>query len=218
MISNLRLKFIMACLLFSSMVKAQSPDVPISPEKESRIHKKNTLQYFSLAATNNHSAFPFSSFSSLIAGEWHPGVEFGSGLTWCEKKKHDWVQEFRVGYFFHQFIQHGIPLYTSFGYRYKFNPRWNAQAGIGAGYFHSIPNQARYKLNNEGDYEKMGGIGRGQAMLAFNLGGGYKFNMDKTHPLEAFITYQQRIQTPFVPSYVPLLPYNTIMLGFKRFR
>ena len=52
-------------------------------------------------------------------------------------------------------------------------------------------------------------------MFVFNIGGGYVFNPHAKKPLSVFATYQQRIQTPFVKSYVPLLPYNTLMLGCK---
>ena len=187
-----------------------------SGEPVMRSGKKFQLNYISLAFANHHSAFPFSSFGGLVTGEWHPGFEFGTGFNWSEKKKHDWFQDFRVGYFYHRFVQHAIPLYTNFGYRYKFSSRWNAQAGLGAGYLHSIPDHQRFKLNDEGDYEKMGGIGRGQAMVVFNISAGYNFNLQKKHPIEVYTTYQQRLQIPYVPNYVPLLPYNTLMIGVKR--
>jgi hypothetical protein len=203
-------------LVYGSLAKGQEAAKMETGQYGEAKKKKISLNYLSLAFTNNHTAFPFSSFSQLVAGEWHPGFEAGTGFNWSEKRKHDWFQDFRIGYFYHQFVQHGIPLYTSFGYRYKFSERWNAQAGIGAGYFHSIPDQQRFKLNENGDYEKLGGIGRGQAMIVFNLSAGYRFNLEKQRPLEVFTTYQQRIQTPFVPSYVPLLPYNTLMIGVKR--
>lgn len=179
--------------------------------------KKRSLDHFSIAFTNNHSAYPFSSFSQLVAGTWHPGVEVGTGFNWSIKKKHDWYQEFRLGYFYHQFVQHGVPLYTNFGYRYKFSQRWRAQAGIGLGALFSFPDHKRYKLNSDGNYESISGV-RLQGMLVFNLGAGYQFARTKKHPLEAFITYQQRIQTPYVPNYVPLLPYNSLMFGLKWYR
>ncbi len=211
-----KFSFLMYFLMCATLGLAQKAEMGKADESTKSKKKKYPLTYVSLAFTNNHTAFPFASFSNLVTGEWHPGFEAGTGFNWSEKKKHDWFQDFRVGYFYHQFVQHGIPLYTSFGYRYKFSERWNAQAGLGAGYFHSIPDQQRFKLNESGDYEKLGGIGRGQAMIVFNLSAGYRFNLEKKHPLEVFTTYQQRIQTPFVPSYVPLLPYNTLMVGVKR--
>lgn len=184
-------------------------------QKDSSQSKKRKLDHWSIALTNNHSAYPFSSFSKLVTGEWHPGVEIGTGFNWSERKKHDWYQDVKLGYFNHQFIQHGIPLYTNFGYRYKFSKHFTAQGGIGAGMLLSIPDHKRYKLDNEGNYEAHNKV-RLQGMFVFNVGAGYRFALNKKYPLETFITYQQRIQTPYVPSYVPLLPYNSLMLGVKR--
>jgi hypothetical protein len=185
--------------------------------QDSTAKKKRSLDHFSIAFSNNHSAYPFSSFSQLVAGTWHPGFELGTGFNWSVRKKHDWYQEFKLGYFYHQFVQHGIPLYTNFGYRYKFSQHWRAQAGLGLGALFSIPDHNRYKLNSDGNYEKLNGV-RLQGMFVFNLGAGYQFARNKKHPLEAFITYQQRIQTPYVPNYVPLLPYNSLMFGLKWYR
>ncbi|MCU0396194.1 MAG: hypothetical protein MUF29_09810, partial [Chitinophagaceae bacterium] len=145
--------------------------------------KRKFPDHYSIAFTNNHSAYPFSSFAGLVTGEWHPGVELGTGLNWWERKKHDWYQEIKLAYFYHQFIQHGIPLYTNFGYRYKFTPKWNAQAGLGAGLLFSIPDHQRYKLNSEGNYEKQGGV-RLQGMFVFNLGTSYRIAAGSKHPLD----------------------------------
>jgi hypothetical protein len=188
--------------------------ITASAQQDSVSQKGIKFDHLSLAYTNNHSAYPFSSFSKLVSGEWHPGFEMGTGFNWSDRKKHDWYQEIKLGYFNHQFVQHGIPLYTNFGYRYKFTKHWDAQAGLGAGMLLSIPDHKRYKLNGEGNYEAQNKV-RLQGMFVFNIGAGYKFNLDKMHPLEAFLTYQQRIQTPYVPSYVPLLPYNSLMIGMK---
>lgn len=203
---GLGLVFLFCCCI--SSIQAQQND-------SAKHAKKRKLDHWSAAFTNNHTAYPFSSFTKLVTGTWHPGFEIGSGFNWSSKKKHDWYQEFKLGYFYHQFVQHGIPLYTNFGYRYKFNAHWRAQLGLGAGALFSIPDHQRYKLNSAGDYERIHNI-RLQGMVVLNISAGYKFALQKDHPLEAFITYQQRLQTPYVPNYVPLLPYNSLMFGIKR--
>lgn len=102
-------------------------------QKDSTGSGKFKLNHLSIAFSNNHTAFPFASFSKLVSGAWHPGFELGTGFDWSQHKKHDWYQEFKLGYFNHQFIQHGITLYTNFGYKYKFSKHWTGQAGLGAG-------------------------------------------------------------------------------------
>ena len=169
-----------------------------------------------IAISNSNTAFPFSKFGSLFSGVFHPGVEFSYGFNWKSKKKHDWFQDIKAGYFYHRFMQHGISLYTDLGYRYKFNQHITADAAMGFGYMHSIPATAVLKLNDEGEYENGKGIGRAQAIAPFTLGIGYTINPSSARPLKLFAQYQQKLQFPFVKSYVPLLPYNSFMIGLSK--
>lgn len=171
---------------------------------------------FSLAVMNVQSAMPFGKFAGMFADQFHPGVEAGIGFNWKTKPKHDWFQEFKVGYFFHRFVQHGIPVYTDFGYRYKFSKRFSSGVMIGAGYLHSIPATAKLKLNENGEYENNKGIGRMQALASLGIRVGFVINPVGPRPLTIFSQYQQQVQMPFVRSYVPLLPYNCFMVGATR--
>jgi hypothetical protein len=169
---------------------------------------------FNVAVTNHHSAYPFSAFTSLFVNEFHPGVEIGYGFNWKTAPKHDFFQGFKAGYFYHRFVQHAIPIYTQFGYRYKIQAL-KFSAAIGAGYLHSIPATAVYQLNSDGTYKNAKGIGRGQLSLNFTLGAQYNFNKKIQNSTAVFIDYQQLLQMPFIKSYVPLLPYNGIAVGLS---
>ena len=168
-----------------------------------------------VAVTNSNSAFPFSKFGGLFQSPFHPGAELSYGFNWKTKEKHDWFQQIKLGYFYHRFVQHGISLYTTFGYRYKFSAHFFTEVALGAGYLHSIPATAKFKLGSDGEYKNDKGLGRMQAMIVFNVSAGYTINPAHKKPVSVFATYQQRIQTPFVKSYVPLLPYNSLMIGAK---
>lgn len=167
----------------------------------------------SIAFVNAASAYPFSQFSSLATSIAQPGVEIGYGFNWKTKNKHDWYQEIKFGWLYHRYVQHALPLYTDVGYRYKFSKHWMAQSAIGAGYLHSIPATAKLKLNNNGEYKNDKGIGRAQAMAVLNFSAGYIPHPLGARPLKIFITYQQLLQTPFVKAYVPILPYNILLIG-----
>jgi hypothetical protein len=167
----------------------------------------------SVAITDQASAYPFGKFVGFVNEPVHPGIEFAYTILFREKKKHEWYYEFKAGYFFHRFVQHGIPLYFNFGYRYKVSKAWSFDASLGAGYFHSIAATEVLKQNDAGDYENAKGIGRAQAMAAFTLGAGYKIPLQASKFMRLFFQYQQRIQMPFINSYVPVLPYNQIALG-----
>ena len=167
----------------------------------------------SIAFVNAASAYPFSQFGSLVTNVQQPGIELGYGFNWKTKNKHDWYQEIKFGWLYHRFVQNAFSLYTDVGYRYKFSPHWIAQAAIGAGYLHSVPATAKLKLDDNGEYKNDKGIGRAQAMAVLNFGAGYIIHPSGKKPLKIFITYQQFLQTPFVNAYVPILPYNSLLIG-----
>ena len=167
----------------------------------------------SIAFVNSASAYPFSQFGKLFSGIRHPGLELGYGFTWKSKHKHDWYQEMKLEWLHHRFVQNAFLLYTDVGYRYKFSPHWTTQVALGAGYLHSIPATAKLKLNDNGEYENNTGIGRAQAGAVLNFGTGYIIHPLTKRPLKIFITYQQLLQMPFVKAYVPILPYNSLLIG-----
>jgi hypothetical protein len=171
---------------------------------------------FSLAVMNVQSAMPFGKFAGMFSGQFHPGAEAGIGFNWITKAKHDWFQEIKAGYFFHRFVQHGIPVYTNIGYRYKFSSSLSSKIILGAGYLHSIPAAAKLKLNDKGEYINDKGVGRMQAMAITGLGVSYKIKTNTTRPVTIFAQYQQLVQLPFIKSYVPLLPYNSFEIGISR--
>ncbi len=173
-------------------------------------------KYLGVALLNTQSYLPFGKFSGMFTDAFHPGVEATFGMNVNVRKKHDWFWDLRLAYFYHRFVQHGIPLYTNFGYRYKFNRRISVDAALGAGYMHSIPATAKLKFNGNDNYENNKGIGRMQANVCFGVGAGYWLNQESKKPLKLFITYQQRLQLPFVRSYVPILPYNSFMIGIYK--
>ncbi|MBD0349778.1 MAG: hypothetical protein ICV65_01350, partial [Flavisolibacter sp.] len=82
-------------------------------------------------------------------------------------------------------------------------------------YMHSVPATAVLKLNEQGEYKNVKGIGRGQAIVNLTFGAHYKINLQSSKPLTLSLQYQQRLQTPFVKSYVPFLPYNSLQLGVR---
>lgn len=172
--------------------------------------------YISVATSTSQNAMPFGKFKDLFTETFHPGVEFGYGKIINSKIKHVWFVELKFGYFFHRFVQHSIPLYLNFGYRYHINSHFSAETSLGAGYMHSIPATAKLKLDENGDYKNNKGIGRMQAMANYAIGIGYIPKPNVKKPVRIFMQYQQRLQTPFVKSYVPLLPYTNFSIGFSK--
>jgi len=171
-------------------------------------------QSVSLAFTDNASSYPFGIFAGYFTEPLHPGFEAGWSHIY-QKKKHDWYWDIKAGYFYHQFVQHGIPIYADFGYRYRFAKHVSADVSLGAGYFHSVPATEVYKLDGSGNYENGKGIGRSQVMIPFTIGVNYDFKLKNERSSMIFLQYQQRLQAPFVNNYVPILPYCQIAIGYS---
>jgi hypothetical protein len=170
------------------------------------------LEHISVAITTLHTAFPFASFIKLFKEEFHPGFQVATGFNWRSKQKHDWFQTIAFGYTYHRFVQHSLAFYSEAGYRYKFLHTFGAEAKLGAGYLHVISTSKVFKLGEDGNYKKKTNLGRPQVMAAFSLCIHKKITKSGIAP---FIEYQQRVQFPFIKSYVPLLPSNILMAGIK---
>ena len=169
--------------------------------------------YMTAAVYNTQNAMPFGKFSGLFDGVLHPGIELGYGKDFWQKPKHFWFFECKAGLFYHRYVQYGIPIYFDFGYSHAIAAGFSVRAAAGAGYMHSIPAADKFKLNSNGDYKNNKGIGRMQAIATLGLGLEYSLNSSESGRVALFTNYQQRIQFPFVKSYVPLLPYNSFMIG-----
>ena len=181
----------------------------LSPAQTGKTHRLH------VAVFNAGNAMPFSNFGKLVTGPYHPGIELGGGFAWSTKKRHDWFQDFNLSYFYHRFVQHAIPLNTEFGYRYKFPKIFSLHSAVGAGYMHAVPATGVYKLSDDGRYSNAKGIGRPQANATFAVGLGIDANKTSRRHLRIFVDYKERLQFPFVKSYVPLLPYNNILVGIS---
>jgi hypothetical protein len=175
-------------------------------------HAQRKFDQFTFETGSAVSAMPIVGAPQLFYTNYHPYFSFGARLTWKEKGKHAWEQSVNIGYMYHRFVQHTIPLFTEIMYRYNFNKQFSLNAHLGAGYLHSIPDAERFELNDQGEYEKIRNLGRAQGMLRFAISGAYKISDD----LRVMLNYGVTGQLPFVKSYVPLLPYNTIQVGIAK--
>jgi hypothetical protein len=169
--------------------------------------------YVSSSVYNTQNAMPFGKFSGLFEGVLHPGMELGYGKDVWRRAKSFGFLELKFGLFYHRYVQYGIPLYLDFGYNHAIADGVSIKTSVGAGYMHSIPAADKFKLNSNGEYKNNKGIGRMQAIATFGLGLEYRLKSTASGPVVIFTNYQQRIQFPFVKSYVPLLPYNSFMIG-----
>lgn len=167
---------------------------------------------YSLSLFNNATQLPMASFSAVWKQPLHPGITAGYEFHW--KENSNWFQTVKIGYFYHQFVQSGIQLYSDFGYRKTFKKGLFIDASICVGYLHSFILADQAKLNFGGNYETKNGVGRAQAMAGLTPGFGYRFQL-KDRMVSVFTNYQVWLQFPFVPGYVPILPNGSVHLGAR---
>lgn len=170
------------------------------------------LSTIGLETGNAITAFPITGAPQLLYSNYHPYTTFSGSLVWKEKNKHSWEQSFNLGYMYHRFVQHSIPVFTEIIYSNKLSNSFNLRVHLGGGYLHSIPAVDRFELNSQGEYEKIKNLGRAQGMFKLSFSGA--FHLNELYVLT--LNYGVLGQTPFVRSYVPLLPYNTLQLGLHK--
>lgn len=168
------------------------------------------LAYWGMAVNNYVTAKPITGFPRLFYSQFHPGVTVSTGFNWKEQPKYNLMQTFKAGYFSHRFVQRSVVLYSEFGYRYKAGDKLGLSIALGGGYLHMIPATTQFRKNDEGEWEKIKLKSRPQALISLSLGVDYRVTKSG---IRTFIRYQNMLQTPFVPGYVPLLPYNVLHTG-----
>lgn len=140
----------------------------------------------------------------------HPGITVGTEYFWNKKKK-QWFQSAVLGYFYHQYSQHAIQIYTELGYRYHCKIRLAFEGKIGLGYLHSIPATEIYNLDANGTYQRTNRFGRIQFMLPMvSFGAAHRLRGTN---ISLFFNYQFWLQLPFVKQYVPVLPNTAFHIG-----
>jgi hypothetical protein len=163
-------------------------------------------QTFLISAGNNAVSMPAVKFNPM-----HPSFQVGMEKVWTEKK-FSLVQNFRAGYLYQRLAHHAIPVYTELGYRYTFKFGLSLAAYLDAGYVHTFSAMPVYKLNDNGEYKRTARAGKAHAMFGYSVIAAYKLKGKKIQ-FTPFIQHQFWMMTPFVKSYVPLLPNSTLHIG-----
>ncbi|MBX2947564.1 MAG: hypothetical protein KF725_17170 [Cyclobacteriaceae bacterium] len=90
------------------------------------------LSTISVEAGNAVTALPFLGAPQLFYSNYHPYITVGTALVWNEKGKHAWEQTFNLGYIYHRFVQHSIPLFTETVYRLNTGKNFALRGAFGS--------------------------------------------------------------------------------------
>lgn len=155
-------------------------------------------------------------YPELFYTKLHPGVDLILEKQVNKKIKNQFWAEANLGGFYHRFFQTAAKLNVNLHYRYFFNTRIYSDIGIGGGYLHSFYHYQVFKLNSDGDYVKESGIkGRPQFLMGICLGAGFGVKKSDPDLLRILIQFRSNAQGIFSGSFVPVVPYNTFLIGLS---
>jgi hypothetical protein len=186
------------CLLFAAEGVAQHQSFP---------------DEVSVSVFNNAIALPFTGKAGVLHSPVHPGFTAAIGNQLNRSLRHQLFLNLKLAYLYQKRAQHGLQLYPVLGYRFTMDNGIGIESGLGLGYMHAFTDLQQYKLNENGVYKKVPNIGRPSFLASLNIGLSYDLQRKKDIPIRLFSLYQLWFQTPFVKSYVPVLPNAALHVG-----
>lgn len=175
--------------------------------------QKIKVESFQVNVFTNQYYFPFLGMGNIFTAKYHPGISAGFVKDIKKKTKSTIYFDAKLGIYHHRFIQTGIQLYSDIGYRFTLPKKFFVAGEFGLGYLHAIIHQTSFKSNGDGNYTKVKNFGKPQIMTGIGIKFGKQISVCKNTG-RLFINYQPWFQFPFIKSYVPLLPNNSLHLGF----
>lgn len=175
--------------------------------------KKTKAESFQVNLFTNQYYFPFKGMGAIFTAKYHPGISVGLVKNIKTKKKTTFYYDAKFGIYNHRFIQTGIQLYGDLGYRVNLPGKFFLAGEFGLGYLHAIIHQSKFEADNDGNYKKVKNFGKPQVMTGIGIKVGRQIIVCKNTG-RLFINYQPWFQFPFIKSYVPLLPNNSLHIGF----
>ncbi|NRB54200.1 MAG: hypothetical protein HRU41_41515 [Saprospiraceae bacterium] len=159
---------------------------------------------------NNATLLPGAAKLGVFGWPIHPGLRAGILFPLKQREKRTWFLTAQLAYHYHQYVHHGLQVYSDLGYRHNLSQKFDIEGRLGLGYLHAISAVPSFELV-EGNYQKRSNSGRAQATGGATLGLGYQIAPD----WRLFLQTQFYLQIPFVREYVPILPNLAFHTGVQ---
>ena len=157
-----------------------------------------------------------ASIVNPAVGPFRPGLQLGISRKWNEHPKHQFIQSFNAGYFYHRYVQGALQFYSELGYKAKLSKTFAVQPlMLGGGYVLSIINQTSLRWNNtDGKYEEIKFPTRHNWMVTLGPSlfwqPSFKL-MDR--PVTISLDYRLQVQGIFINNSAPVIAYAPLRLG-----
>lgn len=177
-----------------------------------------SAQYHSVGGSfsNNVTSFPVTGFPQLFYSQLHPGINGFMEWKINKSEKHQLCATANLGFFYHRFIQSGVRIYPEIVYKFFVKKQFSLNVGLGMGYLHSFEGyEVLVPLDNGGYETRSAFTGRPQFLAVLNMGCAYKLSATNEKAPSLLLQLHANMQGPFVNSYVPVLPVNSLHLGLS---
>jgi hypothetical protein len=165
----------------------------------------------SVSILNNATMLPPASLTAVFNQPVHPGIIISTEFGWKENAGGKWFQNASLGYIYHELANQSFLLFTQGGYR-KYISKFTLEGSLQAGYMHCLSLVDRIIQDDNDKYKESKGIGKPQFIFGAGTSVGYRFE-PSLRIKRIFLSYDIRMQLPFVKSYVTMLPNGALSLG-----
>ena len=160
---------------------------------------------------NEATALPFT---QVISTPVHPTIQFGTEFDWRESDHFRLYPAVNIGYMFHKKLFQGIYINGEVGLDFKTSFGLNLKSALGLGYLRTYTTQQEFQFEN-GRYKSGRDTGNSRIMPSLSLGLGYRFKPSDYRSTELFVMYQNWLEFPYSPGFIPLMSHTTLQVGSK---
>ncbi|CAG0972272.1 MAG: hypothetical protein HND27_06650 [Bacteroidetes bacterium] len=162
---------------------------------------------------NESTAIPYTRFVILPI---HPGIQVGTEWNYQEKEHSRLFQTANSCYFYHNYLAHGMGIYSELGYEYRLHSGLAVGGLLGLGYMHTLSTTEEFIFLN-GQYVKKADKGNARIFPSLSADVGYYPKKSEKHSLKLFLRYQSWVEYPYSPDFIPLMTHINLHLGVKVF-
>ncbi len=146
----------------------------------------------------------------------HLGIKAGIDYQWNSNNTHQLVQSGNLAYFYHQYFQHAVQLYTEVAYDIHLENGWRINPfSIGGGYVLSVLDMSTVEWNTTTQqFETVGFPANNNWLISVGAGVGYESNLKiQDRPITFLLDYRLQIQGIVMRENVPFAAYSPLMIG-----
>lgn len=160
---------------------------------------------------NEATAIPFS---RLVTSPVHPAFQVGTEFDWRESDHFRLSPAVNIGYMLHKPLFQGVYVDVELQFDYKTDFGLNLKSALGLGYLRTFSTRQEFQFKN-GRYKSGKDTGNSRIMPSLSLGLGYRLEPSNSRSTELFVMYQNWLEYPYSPGFIPLMSHTTLHIGSK---